>query len=129
MDRSRVIVVGLGAWLILMAVLSPVFADVFTPPNDFFGFFYSVCAFFVFLIVGTTVLIVGLTRSDRRHQQQQQQVVIMGPPAASGYAPAPSYAAPALAQTRLKCPRCATLNAAEARFCKQCGVPFGGGAR
>lgn len=118
MDRTRAVTIGLGGWLILMGIAAPPIAGgVFTGNAE--EFFFGVCFFFVFVLIGVVVLIVGISRSDRRlNQQQQQQIVVMA---------GPGYGAPAAPSgPRLRCPKCHTLNPTGARFCKQCGVHFGG---
>lgn len=118
MDRSSSVTVGIAAFLLVFAILSPfIFPEVFG--SDFEGFIFGICAFVIFFIIGIVVLIVGLARGGGGRQQQQQQVVVMG----AGGVPVPANTT---VTTRVKCPTCQHLNPMQARFCTQCATHLGG---
>lgn len=119
MDRSSTTTVGIALVLLLFAIASPfMFPAFFAGEDDFLGFIWGLCAFFVFFLVGIVVLIVGLARGGGR-QQQQQQVVVLG----AGGVPAPANPT---VTTRVRCPTCQHLNPTQARFCTQCATHLGG---
>ena len=123
MDRSSSVTVGVAAFLLLFAILSPFMFPVwFGGEGDFFGFIWGLCAFFIFFIVGIVVLIVGLSRGAGGRHQQQQQVVVMG----AGGIPVP---AGTTVTTRVRCPTCQHLNPMQARFCTQCATYLGGSSQ
>lgn len=127
-ERSRAVIIGLGAFFILAGLMVPAGLTFYEGSNEIEAFVYSLCSFVLLIVIGTTILIVGIARSDRRTQQQQQQIVVMtggaGYPVAMPAAPAAAAPVPAV-----RCARCGGLSAAGAKFCKQCGTHLGGGQR